>query len=71
MRMPFRQFFWLDFLAAMGSVPPVPYLGYVFAPQLESLLGLLRRVEVVILVSVLVIVGALVWYRRSRKRQAA
>lgn len=70
MRMPFRQFFWLDFLAALVSVPLVSYLGYVFAPQLETLLMFLRRVEVLILIAVLVGAGVFYWRRRSRKSEA-
>ncbi len=70
MRMPFRQFFWLDFLAALVSVPLVSYLGYVFAPQLETLLGFLRRVEVLILIAVLLGAGVYYWRRRSRKSEA-
>ena len=68
--MPFRQFFWLDFLAALVSVPLVSYLGYVFAPQLETLLMFLRRVEVLILIAVLVGAGVFYWRRRSRKSEA-
>ena len=70
MRMPFRQFFWLDFLAALVSVPLVSYLGFVFAPQLESLLHLLRRIEVLILIAALLVAGFFYWHRRSRKSAA-
>ena len=71
MYMPFRQFFWLDFLAAVVSVPLVTYLGYAFAPQLEPLLRLLRRVEVIVLIVVILMGAAVYWYRRARKRQTA
>ena len=69
MRMPFRQFFWLDFLSALVSVPLVCYLGYVFAPELETLLMFLRRVEVLILIAVFLVAGVLYWHRRSRKSE--
>ena len=53
--MRFKQFFWLDFLAAIVSVPVVTYLGYLFAPQLESLLKLFRRVEGIAVLLVILI----------------
>ncbi|MFQ5912910.1 MAG: DedA family protein [Nitrospinota bacterium] len=70
MYMPFRQFFWLDLLAAVVSVPLVTYLGYVFGPHLEALLKLFRRVEVIVLIVVILTVGAIYWFRRARNRQA-
>lgn len=71
MYMPFRQFVSLDFVAAVVSVPLVTYLGYVFAPQLESLLRVLRGIEFVVLFLVLAVAGLICWLRRARKRQAA
>ncbi|MFQ5694218.1 MAG: DedA family protein, partial [Nitrospinota bacterium] len=64
-------FVWMDFMAALVSVPLVTYLGFVFAPQLENLLRLLRRVEVAVLLLVLLLGVVVYWYRRSRNRQAA
>lgn len=69
--MRFRQFFWLDCLATLVSVPLVTYLGFIFAPQLEHLLKLLRRAEGIVLLVVVLLGIAIVWYRRSRKRQEA
>ena len=69
--MRFRQFFWLDCLATLVSVPLVTYLGFIFAPQLEHLLKLLRRAEGIVLLVVVLLGIAIIWYRRSRKRQEA
>jgi membrane protein DedA with SNARE-associated domain len=70
MYMPFRQFFWLDFVAALVSVPLVTYLGYAFAPQFESLLKMFHRVELIV-VAVIFMGVLLYWVFKIRNRQAA
>lgn len=67
--MKFKQFFWLDFLAAIVSVPVVTYLGYIFAPQLESLLKVFRRTEGIALLLVILVGIVIYCYRRSKRRQ--
>ena len=68
--MPFRQFFWLDFVAALVSVPLVTYLGYAFAPQFESLLKMFHRVELIV-VAIIFMAALLYWFFKIRNRQTA
>lgn len=68
-RMPFLKFIGRDAPSCLFSTGTVFFLGYLFAEYHQSLVEFIKRYNVIGLILILVIITALFFWRRYKKRQ--
>lgn len=64
-RMKVRLFLLMDFLAALISVPLIVWLGFFFNTQVKQVAGVIAQSKLIALLIVLIIILAILVYRRT------
>jgi len=69
MKMPWKRFLIFNFLGAIVWVSLIACVGYFFGSRWDWFMGEIDNFEIIL--AVVVLVGALIWWRRSSARYAS